>query len=289
MAVYERAYKTYSGPLTPEWSRFAILPRFAFRRVFASRLFLAFFVLCFAPPVVGLAMIYIANNLKLLEALGIRVTEMQLVDAGFFFTLMTIQCQILGFVLTLVVGPRLISTDAAHNAMPLYFARPFTRNEYVLGKLTVLVVLLSAITWVPLVLLFATQAYFAGGGWLADNLRIGAGVLVGCWIWLLTMALAALAISASVKRAATAGIGLFGLFFILAAFGQILSGAIGFRWGDMLNLPRAISRIWAAMLGMTPPDMTQLPVPAAWLAVLGFWGICLWVLARKVRAYEIVK
>ena len=49
MAVYEQTYKRYPGPLTPEWSRFLIIPRHAYRGVFKSKLFTAFFVLCFVP------------------------------------------------------------------------------------------------------------------------------------------------------------------------------------------------------------------------------------------------
>jgi len=36
MAVHELAYKPYAGPLTPAWSRFLIIPRHAYRDVFAS-------------------------------------------------------------------------------------------------------------------------------------------------------------------------------------------------------------------------------------------------------------
>ena len=45
MAVYEQTYKRYAGPLTPEWSRFLIIARHAYRSVFSSKLFTAFFVI----------------------------------------------------------------------------------------------------------------------------------------------------------------------------------------------------------------------------------------------------
>ena len=47
MAVYEQTYRRYAGKLTPEWSRFLIIPRHAYRGVFSSKLFTAFFVVCF--------------------------------------------------------------------------------------------------------------------------------------------------------------------------------------------------------------------------------------------------
>ena len=38
MAVADRKYRCYEGPLTPQWSRFLIIPRYAFQEVFGSRL-----------------------------------------------------------------------------------------------------------------------------------------------------------------------------------------------------------------------------------------------------------
>ena len=32
MAVYKKAYRGYDGPLTPAWSRFLVIPRYASRR-----------------------------------------------------------------------------------------------------------------------------------------------------------------------------------------------------------------------------------------------------------------
>ena len=57
MAVYERNYGRYKGPLTSTGSRFLILPRYAFREVFQSKFFVAFYTLCFALPFAGLLMI----------------------------------------------------------------------------------------------------------------------------------------------------------------------------------------------------------------------------------------
>src|SRR5688572_32102907 len=52
MAVYELTYKQYLGKLTPEWSRFLVVPRHALRDVFKSKLFTAFYVFCFLPLLV---------------------------------------------------------------------------------------------------------------------------------------------------------------------------------------------------------------------------------------------
>ena len=64
--------------------------------------------------------------------------------------------------MALLVGPPLVSRDLRNNALPLYLCRPFSRTEYVMGKMSVMLILLSAITWVPQLLLFLFQSYLRG-------------------------------------------------------------------------------------------------------------------------------
>jgi len=73
MAVYEQTYKQYLGKLTPEWSRFLIIPRHAFRDVFKSKLFTAFFVVCFLPLLVEAILIYLHHNVNALALMKVHV------------------------------------------------------------------------------------------------------------------------------------------------------------------------------------------------------------------------
>ena len=73
MAVYEQTYKRYDGRLTPEWSRFLIIPRHAYRAVFSSKLFTAFFVICFLPLLVEAVLIYLHHNATALAILQVNV------------------------------------------------------------------------------------------------------------------------------------------------------------------------------------------------------------------------
>ena len=50
MAVYKRTYTTYSGPLTPPRTRFLVLPRYSYERLFQSRFLTGFLVACFFFP-----------------------------------------------------------------------------------------------------------------------------------------------------------------------------------------------------------------------------------------------
>jgi len=287
MAVYERTYKGYLGGLTPAWSRFLVLPRYTLKIVFASRIFLAFFVGCFIPSVSLGVIIYLTHNMKILQLLGIRPGDLALVDSQLFMNFLWSQGFFLGFVMVLIVGPALLSADMSNNALPLYLSRPFNRTEYVLGKMSVLMILLSAITWIPNLILFFFQGYMAGWEWTSARLHVPIAIFLSSWIWILTLSLLALAISASVKRKMTARVLLFGTVTILGAFGGIIGEGMGQDWGHNLNLIQSTTVIWAALFGASGPPEPS--VWTAWITPLAAVGVSLMVLSRKIRAYEVVR
>jgi ABC-2 type transport system permease protein len=285
MAVYERTYRPYLGPSTPERSRFLVLPRYAFAEVFRSRLLVAFLVVCFLPTLIAATLVYLRHNASALAFMDLDAAQILPIDALFFHTLMRIQGT-LGFLLTMFVGPALVSPDLRNGAMPLYLSRPFTRREYVLGKLSVLVILLSGITWVPLLLLFALQVALEKGAWLAANARIGWAIFAGFAAWILVMSLLALAISAWVKWKPVARITLLVVFFVLAGFGTAINEMLDTRWGTVFNLGELIDVVWSSLFGIAGPG---LPVWAAWLALGAACAIALGLLAKRIRAYEVVR
>lgn len=295
MAVYGHAYRPYSGPSTPEWSRFLVLPRYAFAEVFRSRIFLAFLVICFLPPLAGATLIYLRHNASALALLEIDMAQILPIDAAFFQVFLRIQGTF-AFLVTLFVGPALVSPDLRNGAMPLYLSRPFTRREYVLGKLSVLALLLSAVTWVPLLLLFALQVALEKTAWLSGNARIAWALFAGSWIWILVLSLFALAISAWVKWRPVARITMVLLFMVLAGFGTAINETLDTYWGTLFNLGDLIEIVWTNLLGLGARDSLAgssvhgtLPLGAAWAALGAVCLGSLGLLARRVRAYEVVR
>jgi ABC-2 type transport system permease protein len=141
MAVYKRTYKGYSGTLTPEWSRFLVLRRYSFARLFQSKFLIMFLVACFFYPLGCAGFIYLAHNLSFLKTFNIPAGRLFEIDSTFFLYFCNVQ-GIMASLLTTLVGPSLVSPDLANNALPLYFCRPFSRAEYVAGKMSVLMILL---------------------------------------------------------------------------------------------------------------------------------------------------
>ncbi len=288
MAVYKRSYHGYAGPVTSEWSRFAIIPRYAYRGLFRSKIMTAFFVICFIPPLVFLFLIYLANNIgSFAKMFGVTgATSPFSVDGEFFATYLGIQAA-LSFILTAFVGPGLISGDLANRALPLYLSRPFTRAEYVVGKMSVLLVLLSLITWVPGLILYGVQAVLGGPAWLGHNLWIAWALFAGSWIWILVISLLALALSAWVKWRIAAGALLLAVFFVAAGFGEAVNAVLEVHWGRLINLTYLFATVWNRLFRSR--ETFEISEASAWLMLGLICAVCLALLNRKLRAFEVVR
>lgn len=303
MAVYEHKYKQYSGEVTPRWSRFLIIPRHSYRNIFQSKLFIAAFVACFIYPLLASILIYLHHNAEALAVLEVAVRRLVPIDTEFFLTLVVWQ-GMAAFFITLLIGPPLVSRDVTNNGLPLYFCRPFSRAEYVLGKMSVLLILLSLITWIPILLLFLFQSYLEGWSWFTQNIRIAGATFVGSWIWILLLALLSLAISSWVKWRIAASAALIGIFFIPSAFAEAINAIFVTRMGNIISLPVLIKSAWSGLFGMFVRqsgrmrsfnrgqrifvDLFEPPLWASWMVLLAICAFCLWLLYRKVRAYEVV-
>ncbi len=291
MAVYGHTYKPYEGALTAGWSRFLVVPRYAYESVFKSKLVGGFFAFCYLCPLIMLILIYLHHNVGALAALRFNVADLLAIDANFFRFFVTFQGG-LGFIFTVLIGPPLMSRDLANNALPLYLCRPFTRAEYVLGKLSVLLILLSAINWIPGLLLFGLQASLAGGGWLSANLWLAWAIVASSGVGIIVLSLLALTLSAWIKWRTAASGALFVLFTIPFGLGMLINGVFHTRWGHLINLDILIQTVADGLFrqpnSMGFPNWMVLPLWAAWLALGFLCALCLLLLARKVRAYEVV-
>ena len=306
MAVYEQTYKRYAGKLTPEWSRFLIIPRHAYRAVFNSKLFTAFFVICFIPLLVEAVLIYLHHNITALAVMRINARDLFPVDASFFQTFVNIQGGFAFFV-ALLVGPPLVSRDLRNNALPLYLCRPFSRTEYVMGKMSVILILLSAITWIPQLLLFLFQSYLEGFTWFRTNLWIASAIFIGSVVWILLLALLSQTISALVKWRIVASAALLGLFFIPSVFGEFINIVFQTRWGNIISLGALMKNVTAGLFGtfdrvsgtiairdfddnvLREILLIEPPLWCSWAALFVVCAICLAVLHWKVKAYEVVR
>lgn len=305
MAVYEHLYGAYEGESHTALSRFLVIPRYALRDVFKSKLLITIFVVCFIYPLVASILVYLHHNANALAVLQINVRELLPIDRTFFRTFMEMQGAF-ALLLTVIVAPPLISRDLSNNALPLYLCRPLSRTEYVLGKMTVVAFMLSLITWIPGLLIFFFQASLAGFDWLWANLWMIWAIFCGFMVWIILLSLLALAVSSLLKWRVVASGALLGIFFVPSAFGEIVNQLFLTRAGNLISMWATMNGIWRGLFGLyerqtgairvagsnrqiTEIVLLEPPLWLSWLVIALVCAVCVWLLSRKVRAYEVIK
>jgi ABC-2 type transport system permease protein len=286
MAVYKRGYRRYEGFLTGRWTQFMVLPRYGWHRLYQQRLVVLLTMAAFIWPILCAGFVYLSNHVELLQGLDREFREFIQVDGRFFSIFMYVQGSFAVF-LAALAGPGLVAPDLANNALPLYFSRPLPRWGYALARLTVIVGMLSVVTWIPGLLLFGLQVGLAGGSWFRANWTLGAGVVTGFLLWLLVLSLVAMASSAYVKWRVVAGAVSLAFFFILTGVAEMINNVFRVTWGHAIDPAWSVNRVWCALLGVEPPDGPA--TGASMLALAAFVLLLIVIIERKLRPIEVVR
>lgn len=288
MAVYEQTYRRYQGPETPRALRFLVIPRYAYQRLFGSKMWWVLLAASTLTTMVFAVLIYLRHNTRALAVFGITPEEFSTilpVGASFFVTFVGIQF-FLGFLVILLAGPPLMSMDLANGALPLYLARPINRLEYLAGKFVVLASALSLLTWIFGLGLFGLQVTLEGSSWGLENARFAAALFFGSWLWIVVLSTLTLALSALIRwPLAVRGV-LLAIFLLLPAFGQSIYHGMDARWGLLLDPGTVFETVLRALFGL--PLIDHAPLGASWAILGGVTIVSAWILARKLRAYEVV-
>lgn len=140
--------------------------------------------------------------------------------------------------LTLLVGPDLISQDLRFNALPLYLSKPLRRIDYFLGKLGIIAVFLLAVTLAPAVLAYVIGLAFSlDPATLRDTWRVLAASTAFSFVVAASAGLLMLAFSSLSRNSRHVTALWMGLWLV----GNVVSGA-------MLATPQ---RDWAPLLSYT--------------------------------------
>jgi ABC-2 type transport system permease protein len=286
MAVYKHTYRAYVGKLTPLWSRPMILTRSSYARLFQNRFLAIFLALCFFYPMLCVAYIYLMHNNSFLLLFRIQPGQLWQVDGRFFYLFCNVQGA-LAYLLIAFIGPNLVSPDLVNGAMQLYFSRPFSRLEYVVGKISVLMILLSMITWVPGLSIYTIEGSIEGWDWFTAHFWLAGALFISLFAWIFVLSLLALAMSAWVKWKIAAGALVLGIFFAGAGLGNAINQVMHTSYGSLIDLTEVVHTVWADLLRYD--SGATLSVAYAWTVLVLACVLCAWLLARRIRAFEVVK
>jgi hypothetical protein len=129
---------------------------------------------------------------------------------------------------------------------------------------------------------------------------------LGSLVWILLLALLTQTISAWVRWNVASRAALVGLFLIPGIFTTIVNEVFQTHYANLFNLQSLIANVWAGLFGrfarqaseirgvrngrvVSQIFMTEPPLWASWMMLFLICAFCLWLLSRKVKAYEVVK
>ncbi len=279
MPIHDLSYRHWSGEWTSHPYRWWVITRQGIRILSQKKLFITLLILSLLPFLVRTVMLYVSNVVSKLPFLSI--------DPKFFEDFLT-QQMFFTFLIAIYAGAGLIANDLKVNALQIYLSKPITRQDYIIGKLGVLVFFLSLPTLVPGLLLFLLAILFQNDlTFFQQNYWVVASIAAYSLIIILSYALVMLAISSLSKSSRFAGVIFAAVFF----FSQIL-------YGVLRGILRTTSVAWVSFgnnislvgdyLFRRAPEF-QSPVALSMLVLLCLMAGSAWLVYRRVQAVEVVK
>jgi ABC-type transport system involved in multi-copper enzyme maturation permease subunit len=185
-------------------------------------------------------------------------------------------------ILSIFCGADLISTDLKFKAFPLYFARPLSRGDYLIGKFAIILFYLLLFTLVPGILLLLFKMIFTGSLAVSPLLLLAILVfpLIEC-VFLASMTLALSILSANTRFIQIA---IFLVYMFSNSLAQILKAIFKSDYFFLISLPGNIDQLGCFLFRLQP--VRAYP---AWLAMMPPVVISLlsvWLLSRRIKKAE---
>jgi len=276
--IHDQGYRRYAGRRAAVGGAWLVIARHHILPMLRQRRFLLVLLLAWVPFIVRAVQIYVASNYQQVSFLGVTAQTFRefLAQQSLFVFLVSIGLS------------GLIADDRRANALQLYLSKPLTRTEYIVGKLTTLLVFLLGVTLLPAMLLLLLQILFAGSlAFLTANLYLVPAITLYAVLETVLSATVLLALSSLSNSRRFVSIMYAGAVFFTAAMSRALrniTGSASWAWlspSDTLGVVGdTIFRI-----GNKRPDIPP-PVAAAVVAVLIVAAVI--VLERRVRGVEVV-
>jgi ABC-2 type transport system permease protein len=276
--IHDQGYRRYGGEKARTGTGWIVITRAGLRTFFARRAFLGLLLVAWFPFFVRAVQIYAAANLPQAQFLKPTAeTFRQFLD----------QQQIFVFFITVYVGAGLIANDRRANALQIYLSKPLTRAEYIFGKLAILMIFLSLVTWLPAIVLLIVQISFAGNfTFLASNLFLFPAITVFSFISVTMVAAAMLALSSLSNSSRYVGI-LYAavIFFTQAIYGVVyaVTRSSAMSW---ISFSANLSQVGDVIFRQPPKYDT--PWPVSVFMIVGLIVLSGVVLERRVRGVEVV-
>lgn len=293
MPIYDQGYRRWDGELLDRPLRWWPILRQGVMQYLPQRKYLVLLGIAWVVMIFqGATLFTHLKGAAIVEAVqnSLGGLGVDLGDAGPGFYWDALQRQIMWALLfTIMVGSDLVAADRRNKALQLYFSKPITPNDYILGKLGVIATFIAISVWVPNLLLWLfgiamepTSTYL-GGVWF-----VPLAATLWCALLILMMGMLMLAMSAVAQRPVFIAVS----WFILFGYGPFQGIVLVLReLGDsdlwaLINMAENLQHTgdWL-FVGDTDLGFH----PALSLAVvLAAIALCYGVLRRRIEPVEVV-
>ena len=280
MPIHDQSYRHWEGTFKSHSFRWWVITREGLRIILRRKVFLIFIM---APPIIQFlifgAIVYGVNVYGSLFNLNI-------VNPKFFFDFLMRQT----FFLVLICifgGSGLLANDLKNNALQLYFSKPLTRIDYLVGKFTIIMVLMAFLTLVPGIILFAENSVISEGStFFKENYWLLGSIVLQSFILMVPTGLLILALSSVTKNSRYTAISFIAILMGTPIFSQILRHALRIKSAVFISYWENIN-----ILGKRLFRLSKSPDNWYWaiFIILGIIGVCIWTMYRKINGVEIVK
>ena len=278
MPIHDQGYRRYGGTRAASGRAWQVIARAGIQSIISKRAFIALMLFAWAPFIVRAVQIYVSANFQQAAFLAPKgETFREFLETQDIFV----------FFVTIWVGAGLIANDRRANALQLYLSKPLTAAEYIAGKMAILFLFLTFVTFAPAMGLLLVQAIFAGSfTFIRNNAYLLPAITLFSLAQVLLASTTMLALSSLSKSSRFVGIMYAGLMFFTAALFQALRGITGSTVFAWLSPGDALEQLGDVIFRITP--RYDLPPAVAGLAVLALIIASGVILARRVKGVEIV-
>jgi ABC-2 type transport system permease protein len=282
MPVYEQSYRHWNGVLNPKTQQWLIIARSGIKMLWRKWMII---LVAFAaiPFFIRVAHIYIATRLADTAQFGKFASQIQ-INPELFKTFLNQQSF---FILLIIVfaGAGLISKDKRFNALQLYFSKPLSKWDYLMGKFVIVGFYVFIISLLPALLLFLTKVLISENlSFLKQYYWVPFALLGFYLIITLIYGGLILALSSLGKGARFAGIGFFAIYVLTDLIKKILAFEPNI---GVISIGADVKQMGDFIFGL--PLSNSFPIWLTAVVLLILCAGCFFILNSQVRGTDIVK
>ncbi len=291
MSIRDRGYKPYDGQHTPMAGRWRVVMRRSLRMTMKQGWVVAILICAIFPALIWGAWLYF--DAKAWATLGEQAVQAGFYDPSYVpyrFLFDWAGTPVFAFLMAMFAGGGAVADDARQGTFQFYFARPISREQYLVGKVVPVMLLVAFVSLAPsLLLALERMALAKDGGDVAHQLltlarTAGLGLIEAIVIGVPVVALSSVSKGRGYAQGAFAA-----LFMLPWLVSWIFVKLTRTPWPRLLSIPALIESVGAKIFGYEIPEEERaLP----WLASLVMMAVIVaaasLLLRRRLAAAEVV-